>query len=146
MIRLFPALGAVPEADFEMNGLPVDFMAETIVKLSMDPRALGRTFHIVNPATVSVKSLIDYFISFGNDLPRLPHDRWLTLLEAQSQTQPWMLPYVPVVKAVVTRMQHGVFPRFLYENTEKLIDGYRQTAPIIDEGLFHRYLRYIGSN
>ncbi len=143
MLRVFNTMGAVPDIDFGVNGLPVDFVAETIVRLSLHPAAPGKNFHVVNDTNVSVKSLIDYYQSFGYPAPLLPFDQWLAALKKSAETHDFLLPYIPVIEHTITELGSGAYPNFLLKNTKALIAEYPEVVPAVDEKLFHTYLQYL---
>ncbi len=143
MIRVFNTVGAIPDIDFGVNMLPVDFVADTIVRLSMDPASLGKNLHVVNAATVPAKKLIDYYVSFGYDSPKLSFDKWLETLKEAAQTFDFLQPYIPVIEYTFAELSSGAYPNFRWDNTATLLKDYRQIAPEVTEKLFHTYLKYL---
>lgn len=49
-----------------LNVVPVDFVAEAIWALSTDPRALGRTFHLVDPNPMSTRRICELIAEKAN--------------------------------------------------------------------------------
>lgn len=49
-----------------LNVVPVDFVAEAIWALSTDPRALGRTFHLVDPNPMSTRRICELMAEKAN--------------------------------------------------------------------------------
>ncbi len=143
IIKVINRVGAIPDVDFHENGLPVDVVADTIVKLSFMPESTGRRFHIINPKDVAVKDMIDYYLSYGYRMPVLPYRKWRDLLIKKAESDDYLLPYVSVVEKELSTMDGSILPNFLFDNTRRLLTDYDQTAPEIDEKLFHTYLRYL---
>ncbi len=48
-----------PNADWPLNVVPADFVVEATYALSRDPRAVGRTFHLVDPSPMSTRRLYE---------------------------------------------------------------------------------------
>ncbi len=48
-----------PNADFPLNVVPVDFVVEATYVLAHDARAMGRTFHLVDPSPMSSRRLYE---------------------------------------------------------------------------------------
>ena len=44
-----------PDVTFPFNVVPVDYVVRAILHLSRDPRAVGRTFHLVDPNPTSAR-------------------------------------------------------------------------------------------
>lgn len=143
MITVITKVGAIPDMDFNMNGLPVDFVAQTIVDISLHPNGQKDIFHIVNPTTVSVKQLIDYFSSFGYNLPVLPYESWHQLLVQTAKNDDDLLPFVSVIDKEITTMNGNRMPTYLFDNVQNVLPNYASTAPVLSEKLFHSYLAYL---
>ncbi|MHB8420593.1 MAG: SDR family oxidoreductase [Myxococcales bacterium] len=48
-----------PNADAPLNVVPVDFVVEAAYALSRDPRAAGKTFHLVDPSPMSIRRMYE---------------------------------------------------------------------------------------
>lgn len=54
-----------------VNMVPVDFVADACLRISTDPRAIGRTFHVVDPNPLSSRRVFELFSArSGKRLPR----------------------------------------------------------------------------
>jgi amino acid adenylation domain-containing protein/thioester reductase-like protein/non-ribosomal peptide synthase protein (TIGR01720 family) len=58
-------LGCTPDIDLPINILPVDYVSRAIVALSLQQDALGRSINLVHDKPMSLRSLSDYLISWG---------------------------------------------------------------------------------
>ena len=55
-----------------LNVVPVDFVARAATRLHLDPRAVGRTFHLVDPSPSSSRRVYELVAQReGRNLPRL---------------------------------------------------------------------------
>lgn len=68
-------LGVVPEMR-AMDFLPVEFIADTIARLSVQPVTAGRVFHLTNSNTVSVRQLSRWAMVAGTALRVVPFADW----------------------------------------------------------------------
>ncbi len=77
---------------FPLNIVPVDYVAEAAYRLSIDPRAEGRTFHVTDPSPMSVRGVFNLV----SDLVRRPRplDAAANLLPYRVARAALSLPFV----------------------------------------------------
>jgi amino acid adenylation domain-containing protein/thioester reductase-like protein len=145
MIYTFAKVRAFPDLDFQLNGLPVDFVADAIVRIALSPRtqAQGKNYHIVHAQAVPVRRLIDYFIFRGYDYPVLPCSQWLERLADKARSNSDLAAYLPVIQKEIGAMNGRRLPEFSFKNTLQALPGYRRSLPELDSQLFQRYLAYL---
>ncbi len=150
-IRAIVTSGAIPDLDLELNGVPVDFVAHAIVNISLNPKAIGEKFNITTPYPISTKWIIEYFISSGYNLPLLPFEIWVEILEDAVKDDKYLLPLMPVIKNEVSlitgktylEMQAESTPTYSFENTQKFLSTYDRLCPPLANKLWHKYLAYL---
>lgn len=76
MIKGCIQLGSVPQRDTAVNLIPVDFASKAIVRLSQQEASFGKTFHLVNPNSVSWSQVIAWVRSLGYALQEIPDRQW----------------------------------------------------------------------
>ncbi|HSM56063.1 MAG TPA: amino acid adenylation domain-containing protein [Candidatus Sulfomarinibacteraceae bacterium] len=81
LARLSLALGAAPQLDegdkeTQVDVVPVDYVSAAIVRLSLQPDCLGRTFHLNNPRPWSYARLLQWANEAGLGLETVTFARW----------------------------------------------------------------------
>jgi amino acid adenylation domain-containing protein/thioester reductase-like protein/non-ribosomal peptide synthase protein (TIGR01720 family) len=78
MIKGFIQLGSVPNVDTTIDMTPVDYIAQSIIFLSVQKKSLGKVFHICNPHPISLSELVKWIHSFGYPLQQSTDNEWQT--------------------------------------------------------------------
>ncbi|TDV57597.1 type I polyketide synthase [Actinophytocola oryzae] len=73
-------LGLAPLREYELSVGTVDHFATTVVALSTQAAALGRTFHPVDPEPLMWNSIFERVREFGYPVKSVPFDRWRAAL------------------------------------------------------------------
>lgn len=69
--------GCVPRSlTGEVHLTPVDYVSAAIVRMSRDPRAQGRSFHLYNQAGVRFSELVRHLVRRGYRLEELDREPW----------------------------------------------------------------------
>ena len=66
----------IPDIPFELQLVPVDFVADSIAYLSRKDEALGKAFNIVGSAPASLSSLGRAFSHLGYEINVKPYEHW----------------------------------------------------------------------
>lgn len=74
--------GSRPLQSFSLTFTPVDVIAESIVKLSLDPSTDGRNFHLIRRETISLTDLGDILESLRYALKAVDYSTWCAGLKA----------------------------------------------------------------
>lgn len=111
-----------------LNLVPVDFVTKAVAHLALDPRAEGRTFHIVDPSPLSVRHVYDLIAQRVGK--RVPHGTLGTSLATR-------LLQLPIVKRLSRAQlpQLSALDRFVLYNcagTLSLLDGTGISCPRFD--------------
>ena len=76
-------LGLAPEIAWELDLVPVDYVADAVTALAWQPPEAGRCFHLHHPQPVLLGDLLGGLIARGAPLALVPMARWLEALEQQ---------------------------------------------------------------
>jgi len=75
----------IPDIPFELQLVPVDFVAESIAYLSRKDEAIGKAFNVVGPAPASLSSLGTAFSLLGYETSAKPYEHWKKTLSASPE-------------------------------------------------------------
>jgi len=78
-------LGYWPDMEMLLNIAPVDYVSQALVHLSQQPAALGQTFHLASPCTLTLNQLFETIVEIGYPVKPLPLAQWQTLLTETAQ-------------------------------------------------------------
>ncbi len=134
MMNLFSMTGRIPlpylgKENPEVNLVPVDFIVEAISELYDEPRALGRTFHLTDPAPRGARELYSLFhrlLKGREPTFTLP----LSLVKA-SLLVPGIGKLLRIPRQILPYMYHP--QHFLTENSEEFLHRQGIKPPPIEE-------------
>ena len=75
-------LGLAPDLAWELDLVPVDYVADAVTALAWRPDAVGRAYHLHHPEPVMLKDLLAQLVEGGAALEVVPMERWLAAIEA----------------------------------------------------------------
>jgi thioester reductase-like protein/FkbH-like protein len=81
MVKGCMELGSAPVLEFMLGLTPVDFLADAIVQLSLQPAAVGQAYHLVNNDPLPWTDLLQSIRAQGYSLRMLAYDDWLRDVE-----------------------------------------------------------------
>jgi thioester reductase-like protein len=145
-------LGYVPAliADERVEMTPVDYVSQAIVALSRRKASLGQAFHLFNPATISVSSLVTWVNELGYPVQQTTYETWLNELtratEGEASTENALAPLVPLFpKEGPEEQREEQVPRRPFDNRNALLGlaGTSITCPQVDARLLATYLSYL---
>ncbi len=76
------ALGLAPDLAWELDLVPVDYVADAVTALAWQPQAVGRAYHLQHPEPVMLTDLLAQLIEGGAALELVPMQQWLEAIEA----------------------------------------------------------------
>ncbi|MBD2120460.1 non-ribosomal peptide synthetase [Trichocoleus sp. FACHB-262] len=140
-------LGSAPEGEMPIDFIPVNYVSQAIVHLSLQPTALGQAFHLVNPHPLSAEHLIHKIRSLGYPLQRLPYSEWRSqLLEiAQHQPDHPLYPLISMFPPATETASSIASLHFDCRNTLAGLAGTSIHCPLISS-LFDTYFTYLIEN
>lgn len=116
---------------FPFNVVPVDYVVRAILHLSKDPRAVGRTFHLVDPNPMSARKVYESIAQrAGKPMPRmgLPGRATSALLRL-----PVLEKLARPQRAAVEQVDQIAF--YNSRNTDELLDGTGIRCPPLESYL-----------
>lgn len=134
-------LGSAPIVERLVEITPVDYVAQAMVALSLQPIGRGQAYHLLNPDFIPWNQLITWIKELGYPIQQIEHDQWLAQLQALVQAQPNhslqpLLALAPAEAAETNSYdQH-------YDQTNSQA-GLAQTTiqqPIVDRALLQQFL------
>ena len=75
-------LGMAPDIPWELDLVPVDYVANAVTALAWLPESNGRNFHLHHPNPLALKDLLTGLIDKGTPLKIVTMDEWLEAIEA----------------------------------------------------------------
>jgi nucleoside-diphosphate-sugar epimerase len=118
-----PGPGTAP-----LNLVPVDFVTSASVQLALDPRAEGRTFHIVDPNPLSVRHVYELIAQRAGR--KVPKSALVDSLAARVLKLPGIGRFSQRKLPAIALLEHFVV--YNCSNTLSLLDGTGITCPRFD--------------
>ena len=148
MIKSWVGLGNAPAVNTEMNLVPVDYVSQAIVRLSLQEGSLGKRFHLANSHTVKVDDLVSWIEAFGYPLKRIPYDRWRTELlnpvkGLREDAMYSVIPLLSMSAAIEGPEMVQAIPEFDRRNITAALASTGISCPPVDAGTFENYLVYL---
>ena len=121
--------------------VPVDFVTEAARTLSRDPRAVGRTFHLTDPAPFSARSVYELVARHADRRP--PRGTFPMALTRALRHAPGLGAAVRSPLAFLESLNHSVL--YNCRNTLELLDGTGVRCPPLDRyvGVLVDYVRRV---
>lgn len=77
LLRGCLALGMAPDLPWELDLVPVDYVADAVSALAWTPEAVGRNLHLQHPEPMLLADLLGSLIERGAPLELVSMERWL---------------------------------------------------------------------
>jgi len=143
-------LGIAPDGDSVLEVTPVDYVAASVVHISLQEDALNRVYHFPHPHDTPFKIAYDFMEKYGYSLERLPRQEWerQVLERLRTETDNALAPFLPVIanyqayaETAVLEGREGVMQRVGFDdrNTREKIAGTDIACPEIDDRLLKTY-------
>ena len=150
-LKGFLQLGVFPDEGDSVvyDGVTVDYAAEAIIYLSMQPESLGKNFHIWNLQLVSFSQIYEWIRNFGYTFDVAPHDVTRELVKQVEPSHP-LYPLIPILleehsgtSEPDARLQGKFDPRIECTNALEGLEGSGLECPLSDDKLTHLCLSYL---
>lgn len=145
-VKSLVQLKKTPSIELSIDMTPVDYVSQAIVNLSLQPKSLGRTFHLVNPCPIELDSIIDELNTNGYSIERVHYSQWLAALQMKPNA---LSPLAALTAKKIVEEERTCLELWLggdYDfdcsNTIQGLEGQSITCPIADRKLFKTYLNY----
>jgi len=132
--------------------VPVDFVSQAIVHLSLQKESAGKVFHLVNPQPLDGRRLDQWFTSLKYGLQKIPYSQWRSALEASPDNPLYTLLHImPELQDQERMMIQGKVPgrvqiRYDSRNTLDMLRATRVSCPPVDTNLLNKYISYLDSS
>ncbi len=138
-------LGQVPELDTPLltDLVPVDYVSQALVHLSMREDSIGRVFHLVNPRPIEWREVIAMIVELGYPLQLVPYASWVANWRQHLEKDENRV-LAGLDLGSVTRPDGSWLrlPRFDPRNTLDRLDGTKIDCAPIDAELLATYFSY----
>ncbi|WP_435260500.1 amino acid adenylation domain-containing protein [Streptomyces sp. 1222.5] len=120
--------------------VPVNYVSDAVVSLSLNPQAEGRTFHLAAGRLLHLSTAVDWLRVIGYSIRDLPADEWMRRMETSAADTA-----LPLLSIMIT--DSGGFAsegsaRFATDATDELLSGSGVTLPENDAELFAASVHY----
>jgi thioester reductase-like protein len=127
--------GIAPEhVDMPMQPAPVDYVAAAMTEVVNRPELRGRTFHLVNPESMSWPEFFDAVEDYGYRFERLPFEDWRSRIVGSESGTMALLGLVPFLNDAVDDVR---LPSSASLATRSALTS---VCPPLDTVLVHTYL------
>lgn len=149
-------LGAAPAGHFFDCMSPVDYVADAIVSIAQSPEAFTRQrFHLVHPALVTWRTILDFMPGIGIPLDIVPYAEWRSRLiqfcQKHDNALKTLLPLFRPVESggfadIPVDTDLSALPAVPCENAIAILQPAGLACPAIDPPLLHVYFNYFFSS
>ncbi len=143
MIKCCVEAGLLFEEPISIEFIPVDYISETIVSLSIQDQSKNKNFHLISKIMNTLEQVYDWMCDDGFDVKRYSYAGWKQELVESVVRNPGlhttksMLPFIPDDMS-----EWDVELVFDTRNTEEGLKGTGITCPEVDKDVFKRYIDY----
>lgn len=143
MLRACILLGVYPQLDIRVPMVPIDYVAQAVVHLSLQPDARGRAYHLICEKELPWEQLWETVNRQGYRVTPLPYDQWWKRLETVTTT-PVERRFFMMVRLMLSAPNNLLFQRPPLDNrlTKAALEGSQLACPPADDTLMTTYLLY----
>ncbi len=81
-------IGKFPTLDIPITVVPVDYVSQAVIHLSLQKKLLGKAFHLFNPNLISWQMFFNKICSLGYPMEEVSYQNWLTELKNKASQYP----------------------------------------------------------
>lgn len=143
LLRACILLGVYPQLDIRVPMVPIDYVAQAVVYLSLQPDAPGRAYHLICEHELPWEQLWETVNRLGYQVTPLPYEQWWKRLETVT-TPPTERRFFMMVRLMLSAPNNLLFQRPPLDNsfTRAALEGSQLACPPADEALISTYLLY----
>jgi phthiocerol/phenolphthiocerol synthesis type-I polyketide synthase E len=152
-IKSWVQLAIAPDTAAMIDVTPIDYVSRSLVYLSRQQESLGKTFHLVNPNPVSVRTIIDWMHTYGYPFQLIAPHQWASELikRAEHFSENALYPLLPLFASAASRSQvvhneevtQADMVRYACQNTLEGLAGTPIVCPPITDTLLATYFSYL---
>ncbi|MBT2400793.1 non-ribosomal peptide synthetase [Streptomyces sp. ISL-100] len=140
----------LPDYPRIFDTVPVDYVAKAIVGISRKPEAVGRFFHLFNPAPVSIRRFCEWIQSYGYDFDIVPFEEARRRALEVDTSHP-LYPLVPLIRDAEVAPQPSLDPAYIDQlqpdaecrNVLDALAGTGIACPPMTEEMAHACLEFL---
>lgn len=143
MIKCCVEAGVLFEENVNIEFIPVDYVSQSIIALSIQEESRNRNFHIAAKKLNTLNQVYDWMKKYGFKVEKMPYEQWKDELVERVAHNPnlnttkAMLPFIPEDMS-----EWDVEIIYDIANVKQGLSGTGIHCPEVDEGVFNRYLDY----
>ncbi|MBU2705623.1 amino acid adenylation domain-containing protein [Zooshikella marina] len=149
-LRGFLPMSIIPDYPRIFDTVPVDYVAKSIVHISLNKNNTNNFYHLFNPAPVSLLRFCDWVRSFGYTFDIVPFEEGREKALTVSADHP-LYSLVPLIRDAEANPQKALDPLHMDElqptrecqNTINALAGSDINCPPMSEKLAHQCLQYL---
>ncbi|WP_372411463.1 amino acid adenylation domain-containing protein [Streptomyces luteireticuli] len=152
LFKVIAETGLAPDIELPMDFVPVDHVAECVVRIATHEPADGRVYHLTNPRPGMLSDVLDRMRAAGFALRTMPYGQWVGELVRHVAEHPTSAT-APFVSLCVDRSRAAdmsvkemylkdTFPVLGRRNAEAALAGSGLDCPPVDAALLDHYLEY----
>ncbi len=143
MIKGCIQMGSMTNITDILDLSPVDYVSKSIVYLSRQREALGKSFHLNNPQPISWNQLTDFIRSLGYPIKHISYQNWQSQLsnQARSPSNP-LYPLLPFFLKISSEAQQAREPKISCQATQTALAESSIICPPVDAKLLNTYFDY----
>ena len=142
-------MGSFPDLDYLLDMSPVDYVSQSIVYLSQQPKSIGRAFHLQHPQPVQINKIVQLLRLVGYKLDTVPYQQWQTDLKDTVQPDNPLFTLQPFLLEKRTEAQLTIIELYLQQNrpvvscnkTLAALKGSEISCPPINHKLLINYFK-----
>lgn len=139
-------LGKIPDLveDGQIGIVPVDYVAEAIVKLSMIQKPNMQIYHLAAQEYLPIKRIFDFFRDRGYAIATTPYETWRAALAKMIEQNKGsgMEPLLEIYPAKVEPAEKKE-PKYCTQATLACLNPLNIFCPQLDKTLLHTYFNYL---
>ncbi|SCL25723.1 thioester reductase domain-containing protein [Micromonospora pallida] len=135
-------LGLAPTRRYAFAAASVDYVARTVVALSLRPETLGCTFHTVNPEPLDWNDIFGHLRASGYRVPSVDWPHWRHQLTEQIEADETANTLAPLM-AMLGDTTDRDMPRMRCDNVWSALPADLARPPELDVALFARMLGFL---
>ncbi|MFF3868149.1 type I polyketide synthase [Micromonospora sp. NPDC001898] len=135
-------LGLAPTRRYAFAAATVDYVARTVVALSLRPETTGGTFHTVNPDPLDWNDIFRHLRAVGYRVPSVDWQRWRHQLTEQVEADETANSFAPLM-AMLGDTPDRDMPRMRCDNVRSALPADLARPPELDAALFARMLGFL---
>lgn len=141
------ALGVGPDSDNSTLLTPVDFVANAIVRLSLNLTGTGRNYHLINPAAPGFSKVLKLTSDLGYSIRAVTEAQWEAELVGGGlgvQQNPLAVYQLFIPRQILFNLTQEKSAEFCHNALQDL-HGSGITCPPIDQARMNLYLQHLSS-